>query len=181
MISGEIYTLGHGNRALTEFVDLLHTTGIQILVDVRAHPVSRRHPHFRRERLQKELKHAGVGYQWMGDQLGGRRVSRPNSVHIALPRGMRSFADHMCANDFRIAIRALLALADRFQAVLMCAERQPAQCHRSLIADYLTDRGATVIHLIDFDEQHKHRIHPAARSVVDSVVYDRYATGQLDL
>ncbi|MDQ4146728.1 MAG: DUF488 domain-containing protein [Pseudomonadota bacterium] len=181
MISGEIYTLGHRNRALTELIDLSHTTGIQILVDARAHPVSRRHPYFRRERLQQDLKHAGVGYQWMGDQLGGRPVSRPSSAHVALSRGMRSFADHMCTNDFRTAIRALLALADRFRTVLMCAERHPVQCHRSLIADYLTNRGATVIHLIDFDEQYKHRMHPAARSVTDSVVYDCYATGQLDL
>ncbi|HEX2238623.1 MAG TPA: DUF488 domain-containing protein [Gammaproteobacteria bacterium] len=125
MISGEIYTLGHSNRALIELIDLLHTTGIQILVDAREHPVSRRHPHFRRERLQQDLKHAGVGYQWMGDQLGGRRVSRPSSAHIALSRGKRSFADHMCGNGFRVAIRALLALADRFQTVLMCAEGIP--------------------------------------------------------
>ena len=91
-----IWTIGHGNRSIGEFVGLLKDAAIECLVDVRAYPASRRHPQFARERLDSSLADAGVRYLWEGTALGGRRKPGKNSPHVALRNGgFRAYADHM--------------------------------------------------------------------------------------
>jgi uncharacterized protein (DUF488 family) len=176
-----IYTVGHGNRAQTDFIDLLGAAGVEMLIDVRTHPVSRRYPHFRWEPLQAALERTGVACRWMGKQLGGRRAVRPDSPHMALADGLRGFADHMQTDTFRMAVDELLILAGRSQTAIMCAEKRPEHCHRSLIADYLTCQNITVIHLINLDERHEHQLSMAARKVAGGLMYDRNATADLNL
>ena len=105
---------------------------MRTLVDVRAFPVSRRHPQFSRESLQGFLSDASIAYEWQGKALGGyRKVSYP---------------EHMKTPAFRDAAAALAGRADT--RCIMCAESKPEDCHRRYIADWLAARGHRVVHLL---------------------------------
>jgi uncharacterized protein (DUF488 family) len=107
-----IYTIGLGNRPLQELIDLLQAFHIRYLIDVRAFPGSRRHPHFGRGELEGSLPAAGVEYVWEGARLGGRRRPRPDSPHIALRNAsFRAYADHMESAEFRKGVEHVVALA----------------------------------------------------------------------
>ena len=108
---------------------------------MRAYPASRRHPQFSKESLRNSLEQAGIAYRWEGKALGGMRAS---------------YADHMLTEQFQFAARALSAIPGA--VCIMCAERDPADCHRSLIADWLVANGEEVVHLLD---PRKQRAHPA--------------------
>ena len=113
-------------------------------MDVRAFPVSRRHPQFSREPLSAALEAAGIRYEWQGKALGGYRKG--------------PYQEHMRTRLFR---EAATALADREERVcLMCAESNPADCHRSHIADWLVGHGTGVVHLLALDRSVEHARNP---------------------
>ncbi|BAV33623.1 DNA repair protein [Sulfuricaulis limicola] len=176
-----LYTVGHGNRQIGELIALLKEAGVDTLVDVRAQPRSRHNPQFNDDALRLACEHAGIVYHWAGKQLGGMRDPRPESPHRALPEGLRGFADHMDTDAFQKGAAQLRNLADRGTCAILCAERDPAHCHRSLIADYLTLQGARVIHLIAPGEMREHALSPAVRRESAALVYDRQVNGELGL
>ena len=168
-----IHTIGHGNRSLDEFIGLLHQNGIDCLVDVRAFPGSRRHPHFGRGELERSLPAAGVYYLWEGRALGGRRRPRPDSPHRAMRNeSFRAYADHMETPEFRDGIERLLGHADRLPIAIMCAERLPWQCHRYMISDYLVAKAIDVRHIIDSSRPREHRLRAEARVSEGGLIYD---------
>lgn len=159
-----LYTAGHGNRSIEAFVDLLTQAKVRRLVDVRAYPRSRRHPHFGYGPLGARLAGAGIVYDWRGKALGGMRRGGDVSRHPGLREpAFRAYAEHMASETFRGAATQLLADGQRECLCLMCAEREPAQCHRSLIADWLVLQGAKVLHLLEPGEARLHLPHPALR------------------
>jgi uncharacterized protein (DUF488 family) len=142
-----IWTVGHSTRSLEDLIALLRAHRVDRVVDVRAYPGSRRHPHFGRDRLADALAAAGVEYLHL-PELGGRREPRPDSGHTALvDPAFRGFADYMGTPPFEEALQRLLALAADRRAAILCAEADPRRCHRSLIADALVARGAAVAHI----------------------------------
>lgn len=180
MAASMIYTIGHGNRSASEFRELLLDAGVSHLVDVRAHPGSRRHPQFSQSALQADLSATGVRYSWAGTALGGRRRPRADSRHIAWRNAsFRAYADHMESHEFTAAIDELVLSAAEETPALMCAERLPWQCHRHLISDYLVAQGLPVTHLIAPGSMRTHGLNAIARVEGSVLVYDR--TGQLDL
>lgn len=174
MTSGTtVWTIGHGARTLPEFVALLAAARIETLVDVRAHPVSRRHPHYDRVSLEESLAEVGISYAFEGRDLGGFRDAPVDSRHSALAgAAFQGYAEHMTTVGFRAAADRILARAAAARPVLLCAERFPVDCHRGLLADHLVRRGARVIHLIDATTRHDHRLHRAARVDGDELIYD---------
>lgn len=170
-----LYTVGHGSRSIEEFVALLAQAKIRLLVDVRAYPRSRRYPHFGYGPLGARLATAGIDYEWRGKALGGMRRGGDESRHPGLREPtFRAYAEHMHGEAFGAASARLLADGQRERLCLMCAERDPAQCHRSLIADWLVVHGARVLHLVEPGEARPHVLHPAL-SVEQGVL--RYAGG----
>ena len=154
-----VHTIGHSTRPLDELVDILRDAGVRILVDVRRHPVSRRHPQFGRYRLAAGLAAAGIAYRHEPD-LGGHREPRPGSRNGAWRNpAFRGYADHMATPGFEGALARLAALPD---AAVMCAEALPGRCHRQLLADALVCLGLTVRHLIARGQAEGHRLHPRA-------------------
>ena len=121
------------------FVFLLRESGINVLVDVRAYPVSRRHPQFSRDALAASLAEAGIEYRWEGKALGGMRKG--------------GYAAHMETPLFAEAAGLLIG-SDR--VCIMCAETNPADCHRSHISDWLVAYGERVVHLIHPGESREH-------------------------
>ncbi len=177
-----LYTLGHSNRSLDDFIALLRDVGIKTLVDVRARPVSGRHPHFNSDSLRAACEAAGVTYHWAGRQLGGMRKASTHSPHVALEEdAFRGYADHMSSREFQVGLSHLRNLAQTAPTAIMCAEREPSSCHRQFICDAMVLEGETVIHVIDSAVRHEHALHPCARREASKLVYDRATTGQLDL
>ena len=177
MAPARIFTIGHSTRPLEEFIGLLKREGVTHLADVRAFPVSRRHPHFNRELLDPALASAGVAYTHF-PALGGRRKTRPDSRNTAWRNdGFRGYADYMETPEFGAALDSLIAAADSPTAV-MCAEAVPWRCHRTLIADALTARGIDVLHIMDAGAK-PHSLTAFARIENGGVRYD--ATAQPDL
>jgi len=176
-----LYTVGHGTRQLDELIALLTQAGVVTLVDVRAQPRSQHNPQFNDDSLRAACERAGIVYHWAGRQLGGLRTPRPDSPHVALEEGRRGFADHMDTEAFRKGASQLRQLAGRGACAILCAERDPARCHRALIADYLTLQGLRVVHLIAPGESREHLLSPEVRRESAALVYDRQTTGRLDL
>jgi len=168
-----IYTVGHGNRPIEEFLSLLKEAGIECLVDVRAYPASRRHPQFARESLDGSLADAGVLYVWEGKALGGRRKLEKNSPHAALKNpGFRAYAGHMTTEEFRQALDRLVETGRGRRTAIMCAERLPWKCHRHLVADSLVARGLRVLHLMSPGGSREHTLSRLARNDGERLVYD---------
>jgi len=169
-----LWTVGHGNRGAEALVSLLREAGIRTLVDVRARPASRRHPWFAREALMARLGPEGIAYVWEGRDLGGMRSLSGWSPHEALAEpGMRAYAQHMGSEAFRQAALRVLALAEAAPTAVLCAETDPARCHRSLLADhFVAVLGVEVVHLLAPGQARAHRLHPAARLERGRLVYD---------
>lgn len=178
----QLYTVGHSNRSLDELVAVLRSAQIVTLVDVRQHPQSQRHPQFGEDSLRSALAEAGIQYHWAGRQLGGQRTPQADSRHPALPEGgMRAYADYMETEAFKRGAAQLLGLAGRGATAILCAERDPMHCHRSLIADYLTLQDVEVIHLIAPERRQTHQLRPEVRRESQQLIYDRFATAELPL
>jgi uncharacterized protein (DUF488 family) len=177
-----LYTIGHSHRSLEELLAILAEFGIRCLVDVRAQPASARHPHFNEPSLRAALTVSGLVYHWAGRQLGGFRAPQPNSVHVALaPDSFRGFADYMESEAFAKATVQLIQLAQTTATAILCAEKLPEHCHRSLIADYLTLKGVEVVHLLDRHDSRGHQLHPAVHTESGRLVYDRGGQSPLAL
>ncbi|MGH7388196.1 MAG: DUF488 family protein [Candidatus Rokuibacteriota bacterium] len=170
-----VLTIGHSTRRLEELIGLLHQHGVEMLVDVRTVPRSRRHPQFDRETLPDPLRAAGIGYEHLR-ALGGLRRSRPDSINTAWQNaGFRGYADHMQTEEFEAALVRLLEVARHARTAVMCAEAVPWRCHRSLVADALVARGVTVEHILSPTRREAHRLTPWARVDGTRVTYPALA------
>ena len=166
-------TVGHGTLPQEDFTALVSGAGIEVVVDVRSFPASRRHPQFGREAMERWLPHAGIAYRWE-PRLGGRRRARPDSPHGALRvAAFRGYADHMETDEFRDAIDDLLAEGGTRPVAVMCAESVWWRCHRRLLADAVVLlRGTAVEHLFHDGRIDPHRPTPEARVDGRRLVYD---------
>jgi uncharacterized protein (DUF488 family) len=170
-----VWSVGHGARPLEEFLATIRSASIELLIDVRMFPGSRRHPHFSRESLDLALSEAGIRYEWWGETLGGRRKAVEKTRHPAWRNdSFRAYADHMDTEDFRGSLRRVQELARAgTRLAVMCSETLWWRCHRRLISDALTVDGFEVVHLISPREQQGHRLHGSLRVDEDGrPVYD---------
>lgn len=139
-----IHTIGHSTHTLAAFLDLLGRAEIEVVADVRSAPYSRHTPHFTRESLREALAAANIRYVFLGDQLGAR------------PRDRAAYANGVARYDliaglpaFHTGIARILEGAEIFRIALMCAERDPMDCHRAiLVGRHLAERGADVAHIL---------------------------------
>jgi len=153
-----VWTVGHSTRSGEEFVQILKAHGIQVLVDVRSFPGSRRYPQFNRATLAESLQQAGIEYRHE-PRLGGRRTPRKDSHNTAWRNAsFRAYADHMESEEFRNGVKDLLELASNRRTAVMCAESLWWRCHRRLISDYLKTEGHAVIHILDKNKTQEHPV-----------------------
>ncbi len=158
-----VYTVGHSTRSVDELIGLLRSVGIAVLVDVRTIPRSRHNPQFNRDQLRSSLRSQRIRYVHL-PELGGLRRPRKDSPNPAWRNaGFRGFADHMLTPEFEQGLQKLRALTAEGPIAVMCAEAVPWRCHRSLIADTLSARGARVEHITGTGHSAPHRMTPFAR------------------
>lgn len=181
-MSGRVFTVGHSNVAIADLFAILEPSAIRTLVDVRAFPASRRHPHFAREALAQASAARGLAYHWM-PKLGGRRPAGATpSPHVAWEvAAFRAYADYADTAEFAAALGELERLAGTRPTAFLCAEALWWRCHRRLIADHLVVRGWEVGHIGAGGRVTVHELPEFARVVGGRLVYDRGATAPLPL
>lgn len=168
-----LYTICHSDRSQSQLIDLLQQHDITTLVDIRSHPHSKHHPQLDQDELRHGLTINNIVYHWAGRQLGGLRQGNADSIHRTIETGLRSFADYMSTLEFECAASQLQNLSGKGVAVILCAEKNPEHCQRSLIADYLLLNGMEVAHIIDENLVHNHNLRPEARRESATLVYDQ--------
>jgi uncharacterized protein (DUF488 family) len=180
-----IYTIGHGQKSIEDFLECLKTpVKIDILVDIRRLPGSRRYPHFSKWRLFRSLKEAGIQYFHIPG-LGGKRDPNPDSKNTSLTsKGFRGYADYMDTFQFSIAYQELIELVKDRKVAFMCAETDWKNCHRHLLSDRFSFDRWRVKHILSSNERpESHKLWKCIRlefnetngytSNAKSLVYDR--------
>jgi len=159
-----VFSIGHSTRAIEELIAVLADADITCLVDVRAIPRSRRHPHFNSDQLARSLSEAGIEYHHV-PSLGGRRSARKGVASrntLWRVAAFRNYADYAETPAFAEALAELERLARERPTAYMCAEAVWWRCHRRLITDYLLARGWDVIHLLAPGQQESASLTPGA-------------------
>ena len=170
-MDGGVWTVGHSTRELTEFVSVISAYSVELIVDVRRYPGSRRLPHFASSALEQSLASAGISYLWI-PQLGGRRRPDVNSVNTGWRHpAFRGYADYTATEEFASGLFELLMVAGGLQVAIMCAEVLWWRCHRRIIADVLTSLGIQVVHIRDESNAEVHELAAPARIVDGGLTY----------
>lgn len=178
-----VHTVGHSTRTLEELVELLRSFQIEVLADIRTVPRSRHNPQFDRAALSRSLRSRRIRYAHLA-RLGGLRHARKDSTNTAWRNAsFRGFADYMQTPEFEAGLEELRELAKTGRVALMCAEAVPWRCHRSLVADALSARGARVEHITSRSRSSPHRLTGFAKVDGGRVTYpgEPEAGGRLDV
>lgn len=140
----QVYTIGHSNHSITHWVSLLQRYCITAVADVRSTPYSRVAPHFSNEALQDCLRKYGIKYVFLGKQLGAR-----SDDPSCYENGQVIFDRLASTERFQQGINRILRGMKEERIALMCAEKEPLACHRSLlIARILTQKAVGVDHIL---------------------------------
>ncbi len=140
-----VFTIGHSNHPPETFINLLVRHGVDEVADVRSAPYSRYTPHYNYEPLQRVLDDVGIAYTYLGGELGGRPADR--SCYDADGRVQY---ERVAETDlFDDGLRRIIRAADERRVALLCTEKEPLECHRTLlVARALADRSVAVAHIL---------------------------------
>jgi uncharacterized protein (DUF488 family) len=164
-VSFPFFTIGHSNRSLGEFVEMLIGPHVDRVVDIRTIPRSRSNPQFNQDTLPEALAGFDIAYEHV-TALGGLRRSARN-----LPRNINGFwtnksfhnyADYALTAQFRVGLEHLLADGHKQRCAIMCSEAVWWRCHRRIVADYLIANGETVFHVMAKGRLEPARLTPSA-------------------
>jgi uncharacterized protein (DUF488 family) len=166
-----ICTIGHSNRSIETFIDLLRTNEIERVLDVRTVPRSRHNPQFNRDALPGSLEAVQIAYLHLPG-LGGLRHPRPDSPNSGWRNlSFRGYADYMQTPEFEESVERVAGMAKAEACVLMCAEAVPWRCHRSMIGDALLVRGFRVEDIIGAKGRKAHLLTVFARVNGTQITY----------
>lgn len=169
----EIWTIGHSTHPIGTFLDMLRSFDIQLVVDVRRFPGSRRYPQYNVAPLEGSLAENAIGLVHL-EELGGRRQPLPDSPNDGWRMAQfRGYADHMSTPEFRSAFDQLKELATDKRVAYMCSEAVWWRCHRSLISDLLRSESWDVQHILGVNKSDPHPYTKPARIVDGRLVYSK--------
>lgn len=139
---GCVFTIGHSRHSVEEFINLLNKYRVDCLIDVRTSPYSKFIPHFNRDHLKETLKKHRISYIFMGEELGARR----KEANLYTSEGYLDFEKTKASPLFIEGIdRVKLGISKGYKIALLCSEKDPIDCHRSiLIGKNLKDQEITV-------------------------------------
>ena len=159
-----LFTVGHSNHSMDDFIALLKQHQIEVLADVRSSPYSAYVTHFAREELEFALKHAGIKYLFLGKELGGR----PDGSDFYDPEGYVLYWRLAESPVFLDGIQRLDLGLRRYRVAIMCSEENPAVCHRQLlIGRVIARRGVAISHIRGDGE-----LQPDSAPVVQGTLFD---------
>jgi uncharacterized protein (DUF488 family) len=145
IMAKEVFTVGHSTHSIEKFLDLLAAHRIQVVADVRSSPYSKFNPQFNRDDLQNSLKESGIRYVFLGKELGAR--SEDPACYVA----DKVQYDRLAKTTlFQSGIDRVVEGAKSYRIALMCAEKDPLDCHRTiLVARELLKRDLSIAHIFD--------------------------------
>src|ERR1700688_3734423 len=172
-MSFDLYSIGHSNIAAERFVAMLRDAGVSAVADVRSTPFSRRFPWFSGKNLAATLAQHGMAYLAYGEALGGR----PRDA--ALYRdGVADYEAMARQPDFQVALDRLAGEGAQVCVCLMCAEREPLDCHRCLlVARALAERGLAIGHILHDGTVEPHAATEQRLLALSGKTADLFATG----
>lgn len=139
-----VLTIGHSAHTIETFVGLLRKHGVTALVDVRSVPFSRFNPQFNKDALERDLKAQGIKYVFLGRELGAR-----SDDPACYENGRVQYACLAKTAVFQSGLGRVMDGATKYRLALMCAEKEPLECHRTLlVARALVERGVAVEHIL---------------------------------
>ncbi|MGL5795047.1 MAG: DUF488 family protein [Waterburya sp.] len=151
-MSKQLFTVGHSNLSIQDFIQLINRYNISAIADVRSHPYSSYLPHFNRDLLKFELLKAKIKYVFLGDELG----ARPKDLSCYFD-GRAVYTKIADSEEFKLGIQRLLTGINTYNIALMCSEKDPLFCHRTiLICQYLRESDITIEHIIDESNLESH-------------------------
>ena len=166
-----IYTIGHSTRTLEHFIAMLQSFSIEMLVDIRSYPGSKRYPHFNKENLEISLPEKNINYIHL-KSLGGRRATKPDSKNTGWRHpAFRGYADYMETDEFKKGIEELEQIAIKQKTAYMCSEAVWWRCHRSLVSDYLKLNGWMVYHIMEINKSEEHHYTQPAKIIDGKLSY----------
>ena len=143
-MSKKLYTIGHSNLNIDEFIELLHKYQITALADVRSHPYSRYLPHFNKNYLQKVCKNSHINYVFLGEELGARTKDQKCYIN-----GKAVYEKIAATELFKQGIKRIIKGSKNYTIALMCAEKDPITCHRAiLICQHLRKYDLEIKHIL---------------------------------
>ena len=154
-----VLTVGHSSHDVDDFISLLQRHEVTAVADVRSAPFSQFAPQFNQARLKERLVKAGIGYVFLGEQLGAR--SRDRSCYVD---GRVQYDRLAQTEGFKEGLERLLSGLEAERVAVMCTEKDPLDCHRTLlVARALIDRGVEVGHILsdgrlETDDEAMHRL-----------------------
>jgi len=139
-----IFTIGHSNHTLEEFMNLLQAHRIEYLVDVRSHPYSKYASHFSRQPLLAAVKAAGIKYRFAGKEMGGQ----PNNEEFYDSDGFVLYSRLAQSQPFVDGISLIEEEIPKYRIAILCSEEDPNKCHRRLLVGrVLAEKGVKVFHI----------------------------------
>jgi len=139
-----VFTIGHSTHTLERLIALLRLHEITAVGDVRSRPYSRTNPQFNRESLKDRLRTVGITYVFLGKELGAR--SEDSSCY---ENGRVQYGRVALTELFRQGLDRVQEGMKKYCLALMCAEKEPLECHRTiLVARHLSARGIVVQHIL---------------------------------
>jgi len=147
-----VFTIGHSTHSIERFIALLDAFSITCVCDVRSTPYSRRNPQFNRETLRDSLGKRAISYEFLGDELGARTEDERCYVD-----GKVRYALLAATPSFRAGLRTVIEKSRTFTLAMMCAEKEPLDCHRTiLVARHLSDMGMEIERILATGESERH-------------------------
>ena len=139
-----VFTIGHSIHTVEIFLELLTRHRVTALADVRSAPYSRFNSHFNREQVSEALAATGIKYVFLGRELGGR-----SDDPSCYDQGRIRYDRLAGTPGFRDGLRRVMQGAEEYRIALMCAEKEPLHCHRSLLVGHqLAEHGVEVAHIL---------------------------------
>ena len=138
-----VFTVGHSTHTIERFLDLLRQHGVTAIADVRSVPYSRMQPQFNRETLMRSLDTCGLAYMFLGKELGARSDDK-----TCYENGRVQYRRLAMTAAFHAGIERVRMKSESRRIALMCAEREPLACHRTLLVGReLIAAGTPVVHI----------------------------------
>jgi uncharacterized protein (DUF488 family) len=173
-MSFDLFSIGHSNIPAERFIGLLHHAGVNAIADVRSTPFSRRFPWFSGKNLAATLAQHGMAYLAFGEALGGR----PRDAALYCD-GVADYEAMARQRDFQVALDRLTAERAQRSVCLMCAEREPLDCHRCLlVARSLAERGLIIGHILHDGTVEPHTATEQRLLALTGACDDLFVTGQ---
>jgi uncharacterized protein (DUF488 family) len=170
----DLFSIGHSNIPADRFLAMLQNAGVNAIADVRSAPHSRFFPWFSRQRLATQLGESGIAYTFMGGALGGR----PRDEHLYCD-GIADYEAMATQAEFRDGLQHLIDAVAQSRICLLCAEREPLDCHRCLlVARHLAENGLAVGHILHDGTIEPHTVTERRLLALDDNDCDLFDAGQ---